>query len=372
MQAEDQSLKPIVLIVDDNPDDSTVVGDLLLPWYEVLVASSGEKALGILAQGPLPDLILLEIIMPVMDGYEVIGRLKDDPRTQSIPVIFLTAMDSRFDEEKGLDLGAVDYITKPIHAPILLARVRTHIELKKDKDILLNQNAYLEAEVEKRMRENEAIQDVSIRSLARLAEIRDDETGKHLLRTSLYVKTLAEILQKNPRFTSVLTDHVITLLAKSAPLHDIGKVGIPDRILMKPGKLTDEEWAIMKTHAWLGAQAIERAEQDAEVSLEFLVFAKEIAHWHHERWDGTGYPDGLGQDSIPISAKLMALADVFDALVSKRVYKEVFSYEQAREIIAAGRGNHFDPVLVDAFLANYERFVGIAEQHKDEASLMKA
>jgi putative two-component system response regulator len=372
MPAEDKNLKPIVLIVDDNPDNMTVVGDLLLPWYEVRVASSGERALGMLAQGPLPDLILLDIMMPVMDGYEVIGRLKDDPRTQSIPVIFLTAMDSTRDEEKGLELGAVDYVTKPIRAPILLARVRTHIELKKTKDILLNENAYLEAEVQKRMHENEVIQDVSIRALARLAEIRDDETGKHLLRTSLYVKTLAEILQKNSSFSSILTDHVITLLAKSAPLHDIGKVGIPDRILMKPGKLTDEEWVIMKTHAWLGAQAIERAEQDGEVSLEFLDFAKEIAHWHHERWDGTGYPDGLGQEAIPISARLMALADVFDALVSKRVYKEVFSYEQARQIIAAGRGSHFDPILADAFLANYEEFVGIAEQHKDEAAPMKA
>lgn len=359
-------MKPIVMVVDDNPDNMTIVGDLLLPFYDIRVATSGNRALEMLLQDPLPDLILLDVMMPVMDGYEVIAHLKNNDRTRSIPVIFLTAMDSTRDEEKGLELGAIDYVTKPIRPSILLARVHTQIELKKARDILLNQNAYLESEVAKRMRENEAIQDVSIRSLARLAEIRDDETGKHLLRTSLYVKTLAEILQKTPRFALTLTDHVIALLAKSAPLHDIGKVGIPDRILMKPGKLTEEEWTIMKTHALLGAQAIERAEQDAEVSLQFLDFAKEIAHWHHEKWDGTGYPDGLKWDEIPVSAKLMAMADVFDALVSKRVYKEVFSYEKAREIIVAGRGYHFDPFIADAFLENFDRFVQIAEQHKDE------
>ena len=369
MKVFDTNQKAIVMVVDDNPDNMTVVGDLLLPFYDVRVAPSGERALEMLSSDPLPDLMLLDIMMPAMDGYEVIHRLKTNPRTQHIPVIFLTAMDSTRDEEKGLELGAVDYVTKPIRAAILLARVHTHVELKKARDILLNENAYLEAEVAKRMKENEAIQDVSIRSLARLAEIRDNETGKHILRTSLYVKLLAEILQKTPRFALTLTDHVISLLAKSAPLHDIGKVGIPDRILMKPGKLTEEEWAIMKTHALLGAQAIEKAEQDAEVSLEFLEYAKEIAHWHHEKWDGTGYPDGLKWDEIPISAKLMALADVFDAIVTKRVYKEAFSYDKALGIIVAGRGYHFDPFIADAFIENYDQFVQIAEHHKDEAGV---
>lgn len=358
--------KSTILVVDDNPDNMTVVSDLLLPFYEILVAPSGKRALEILASEKLPDLILLDVMMPEMDGYEVIQRLKSDERTQNIPIIFLTAMDSTRDEEKGLSLGAVDYVTKPIRPSILLARVHTQVEFKKARDILQNQNLYLEAEIAKRMKENEAVQDVSIRALARLAEVRDDATGKHLLRTSLYVKALAKILQGNPRFTLVLTDHVIDLLAKSAPLHDIGKVGIPDRILMKPGKLTDEEWTIMKTHAWLGAHAIEMAEKDSEVSLEFLTLAKEIAHWHHEKWDGTGYPDGLKWDAIPISAKLMAIADVFDALVSRRVYKEGFSYEKTKEIIAAGRGFHFDPLILDAFISNYEIFTGIANLHKDE------
>lgn len=367
MNINEENNKPIVLVVDDNPDNMTVVSDLLMPFYEILVAPSGKRALEILDSERMPDLILLDVMMPDMDGYEVISHLKNNPKTKDIPVIFLTAMDSTRDEEKGLELGAVDYVTKPIRPSILLARVRTQVEFKKARDILQNQNVYLESEITKRMKENETIQDASIRALARLAEVRDDATGKHLLRTSLYVKTLAQILQKDPRYSLLLSDRVIVLLAKSAPLHDIGKVGIPDRILTKPGKLTDEEWVIMKTHAWLGAHAIEMAEKDSEVSLEFLKLAKEIAHWHHEKWDGTGYPDGLKWDEIPISAKLMAIADVFDALVSKRVYKEGFSYEKTHEIMAAGKGNHFDPVIADAFLENFDAFTQIADLHKDEA-----
>jgi putative two-component system response regulator len=291
--------------------------------------------------------------------------LKSNSQTHDIPVIFLTAMDSTHDEEKGLELGAVDYITKPIRPMIVLARVHTHLELKRARDVLRNQNSYLEAEISRRMKENELIQDVTIRALARLAEIRDQETGYHILRTSLYVKLLAEILQKKSKFNAQLSDETIKILTKSAPLHDIGKVGIPDEILRKPGKLTPHEWGIMQTHAELGARAIELAEKDSETTLEFLGLAKEIAHWHHERWDGTGYPDGLKGDEIPLSAKLMAIADVFDALVSKRIYKAAFTFEQARILIADGRSSHFDPDLVDAFIENYEKFVGIAIAHRD-------
>ena len=364
----DISRKDVILVVDDNPDNMTVVSDLLAPNYLVLVANSGPRALQIVAQEPKPDLILLDIMMPEMDGYAVMGLLKANPKTRDIPVIFLTAMDSTHDEEKGLEMGAVDYITKPIRPLILLARVRAQIELKHSRDLLANQNCYLEAEVARRMKENELIQDVSIRALARLAEIRDQETGFHILRTSLYVKALAQLLQKTPKYAHFLSDKTINLLAKSAPLHDIGKVGIPDQILRKPGKLTPDEWVIMKTHAQLGAQAIELAEKDAETSLDFLALAKEIAHWHHEKWDGSGYPDGLRGDEIPLSAKLMALADVFDALVSKRVYKEAFSYEDAKKIIQDGSGNHFDPLLVEAFMANYDQFVEISKTHKDIGS----
>lgn len=356
-----------ILIVDDSPENLDVLSELLQPFFLVRAANSGHKALRIAATAPRPDLILLDVMMPGMDGHEVFGRLRTDPATRDIPVIFVTAMDGKDEELQGLESGAVDYITKPIVPPILLVRVRTQLELKEARDRLQGQNAWLEAEVARRMRDNDLIQLVSIRALAHLAETRDPETGNHILRTQGYVEQLARLLQTHPRFKSQLSEHYVALLARSAPLHDIGKVGIPDAILLKPGSLTVEEWKIMKTHAEIGAVAIERAEVDAEQSVEFLALAKEIAHWHHEKWDGSGYPDGLKGDAIPVSARLMAVADVFDALISARVYKPALPFEEAREIIASGRGRHFDPDMVDAFLADFEAFVAIAERYRDDA-----
>jgi putative two-component system response regulator len=216
------------------------------------------------------------------------------------------------------------------------------------------------------MRQNQIIQEVSIHALARLAETRDPETGNHLRRTQNYVRTLAEALHENPRFSEYLQPHTVELLVRSAPLHDIGKVGIPDYVLLKPGKLTPEEWAIMQTHARLGHDAIELAEQDAEETVEFLAIAKEIAHYHHEKWDGSGYPKGLAGDAIPISARLMALADVFDALICRRVYKPPMPVEQARAIILEGRGSHFDPDIVDAFSHTFSTFTEIARRYSDD------
>jgi putative two-component system response regulator len=239
------------------------------------------------------------------------------------------------------------------------------LELKHARDWLRIENHHLETEVAKRMAENDLIQAVSIRALAHLAEIRDPETGNHILRTQGYVKQLAECLKTHPRFSALLSDQYIHLLSRSAPLHDLGKVGIPDVILQKPGKLNSEEWEIMKTHAYLGALAIESAEQDIEMPVDFLSLAKEIAHWHHEKWDGSGYPDGLVGDEIPVSARIMALADVFDALLSRRVYKEPSSYEIIRDIIHAGRAAHFDPDMVDAFLNHFSIFCDIADQHRE-------
>lgn len=357
-----------ILIVDDSPENLTVLSELLQPIYRVRAATSGRKALRIAVTAPRPDLILLDVMMPEMDGYQVFEQLRADPATCDIPVIFVTAMDNLEAELHGLDVGAVDYITKPIVPPIVLARVHTQLELKQAHDWLRDQNGYLETEVAKRMAENELIQEVSIRALAHLAETRDPETGNHILRTQGYVQQLAMYLRTHPRFASVLTDRYIQLLARSAPLHDIGKVGIPDAILQKPGPLTPEEWKIMKTHAKLGSEAIELAERDAAESVEFLSLAKEIAHWHHEKWDGSGYPDGLAGDSIPVSARIMTLADVFDALISRRVYKDPMPYNEVRDIIAAGRGRHFDPDMTDTFLAHFSVFCGIADNHRDPIS----
>ncbi len=304
--------------------------------------------------------------MPEMDGYAVLAQLRKVPATRDIPVIFLTAMSDAEDEEYGLELGAVDYITKPIKPVVVLARVRTQLEAKQVRVWLNDQNVALEAEVEWRMVENDLTQRVSIRALAHLAETRDPETGNHILRTQGYVQRMAEGLRLHPRFTTILNQHYIDLLTKSAPLHDIGKVGIPDNILQKPGPLTPQEWEIMKTHAKLGSDAIEQAEADIEKPLDFLVLAKEIAHWHHEKWNGSGYPDGLAGESIPISARLMAVADVFDALITKRVYKPAMSYLEAGDIIVEGRGKHFDPDMVDAFLAGFDDFVSIAKSYQDD------
>ncbi len=356
---------PVILIVDDSADNLRVLGDLLRPYYRVLAATSGANGLRVAGGSTRPDLILLDVMMPEMDGYAVLGRLRTDPATRKIPVIFLTALTDSGDEERGFELGAADYITKPITPAVVLARVKSQLEAKRARDWLSDQNATLEAEVAQRMAENDLTQRVSIRALAHLAETRDPETGNHLLRTQAYVQQLARGLCQHPRFASALSEHYIDLLGRSAPLHDIGKVGIPDDILLNAGQLTPEQWVVMERHAKLGSDAIEHAESDIEMPLAFLSLAKEIARWHHERWDGSGYPDGLAGDAIPLSARLMAIADVFDALITVRVYKPAMSYLAARTIIADGRGSHFDPDMVDAFLADFDEFVAIAERYHD-------
>ena len=357
-----------LLVVDDIPENLAVLGELLRDaGYQVKAANSGHTALRYAARPPYPDLILLDIMMPEMDGYQVITHLRADPATRSIPVIFLTALNDPRNEEQGLALGAADYITKPFHPALVLARVRAQLDVKRARDWLRDQNTILEAEVAQRLVENNLIQRVSIRALAHLAEMRDPETGNHILRTQSYVQVLARRLRNHPRFSAFLTEKTIELLTLSAPLHDIGKVGIPDHILLKPGKLTPEEWEIMKTHTVIGAKAIERAEIDVKTTIPFLSFAKEIARSHQEKWDGSGYPDGLARDAIPISARIMALADVFDALISVRAYKAAFPLDQAHTIISAGRGHHFDPDIVDAFLSEFDEFVAITQRYRDSS-----
>ena len=356
---------PTLLVVDDTPDNLMLMTDLLKDKYRVKAANSGEKALRVLQGDTLPDLILLDIMMPGMSGHEVAERLKRDPRTCDIPIIFLTAMAGTEDEIHGLELGAVDYITKPIRPALVLARVDTQLKLKAAKDFLRDHNDYLEKEVERRTREVTAIQDVAIQAMASLAETRDNETGNHIRRTQHYIKVLAEHLRDHPRFSPFLSEETIELLFKSAPLHDIGKIGIPDHILLKPGRFTEEEFEIMKTHTTLGRDAIQHAEDALGIRVDFLVLAKEIAYSHQEKWDGSGYPQALAGDEIPISARLMAVADVYDALISRRVYKLGMPHEEAVEIIRQGRGSHFDPDICDTFLANVEQFHAIAQRFAD-------
>ena len=247
----------------------------------------------------------------------------------------------------------------------MLARVKTHLLLKSARDFLKDQNAYLEEEVERRTKEVQVVQDTTIMAMGSLAETRDNETGNHIRRTQHYVRVLAEKLKANPGYAKDLDDTMIGLLYKSAPLHDIGKVGIPDRILLKPGKLTPEEFEIMKTHTTLGRDAIVAAEKHLPAPSSFLRHAREIAYSHQEKWDGSGYPEGLVGPLIPLSARLMAVADVYDALISKRVYKPPFTHEQAVGIIREGRGRHFDPDIVDAFVEVLDEFRKIAEVFAD-------
>ncbi|MCF6324834.1 MAG: two-component system response regulator [Gammaproteobacteria bacterium] len=355
---------PGILVVDDERFHLNVIVDLLSGEHKILVAKNGERALEIAASDPPPDLILLDILMPGMDGYEVCQKLKANAKTCAIPVIFLTVKRDVVDETHGFNLGAVDYITKPISPPIVRARVKTHLALKRALTELEQQKEHLEERVQERTLEIAHTQDVAIYCLASLAETRDSETGNHIRRTQHYVKALAEHLKDHPRFQQTLSDEVINLIYKSAPLHDIGKVGIPDRILLKPGKLDSDEWQEMKRHAAYGKDAINRAEQELG-STSFLAYAGEIALTHHEKWDGSGYPDGLKGDEIPISGRLMAISDVYDALISKRVYKPAFSHEKAVKIIIEGKGAHFDPDVVDAFLALEQEFVAIAKKFAD-------
>ena len=358
------SVNPTILVVDDAPANLSLLSGLLRDLYCVKAVNHGAKALKIASDEP-PDLILLDIMMPDMDGYEVCRRLKADPQTRHIPVIFLTSKSDIESEQMGMGLGAVDYVTRPISPPILLSRVRAHLVDADHARTLQVNNEYLEYEVSKRSRQLLALQDVTTLALASLAETRDSDTGNHLRRTQHYVQVLARHLRRHPRFADFLTEGRIQTLFKCAPLHDIGKVGIPDRVLLKPGRFEPAEWEIMKQHPTLGHDAIASAQSLGELSSEFLDIAKEIVYSHHEKWDGSGYPQGLAGDDIPISARLMAVADVYDALICRRIYKKAAPHAQAVKIIVAGRGSHFDPDMVDAFCAVAPEFQAIAERFID-------
>ena len=365
--------RPRVLVVDDTPENLQLMHALLRERYRVLLANGGVAALRLARLEPRPDLILLDIMMPELDGYAVCEALKADPETAPIPVIFLTARSQVEDEERGFRSGCVDYITKPISPPTLLARVANHLALKAASDLLAHNNRYLIEEVERRTREVQMVQDVTIMAMASLAETRDIETGMHIRRTQHYVRTLAERLRRmreeesrdTASMPAELSDEMIEIMYKSAPLHDIGKVGIPDAILLKPGPLDAAEFEIMKSHTTLGFETIAAAEKLLDAPSSFLSVARQIAFCHHEKWDGSGYPHGLAGEAIPLPARLMAVADVYDALISRRIYKEPFPHERAVAMIEAGSGSHFDPTVVRAFLSEAETFRAIAQRFRD-------
>jgi putative two-component system response regulator len=356
---------PTVLVVDDAPANLSLLAGLLNKAYRVKLASSGAKALE-LARRAAPDLVLLDVMMPEMDGYEVCQRLKADPLTAHIPVLFLTAMSQPEDEARGFEVGAADFIQKPISPAIVQARVRTHLQMKAYQDELTERNAWLQTQLAQRLSQVDQLREATLHVMISFAEFRDEETGNHVKRTQEYVRALATHLHAQGAYPELLNPMSIEHIAKSSPLHDIGKVAIPDHILLKPGRLDPPEMAIMRQHAMHGWEMLKRAAHRMGDDDGFLSHAMDIARYHHEKWDGSGYPDGLLRENIPLSARLMAVADVYDALISRRPYKEPMPHEQAVAFIHEGRGKHFDPSVVDAFDQTIDQFVRIARTWSDE------
>ena len=357
---------PIILIVDDSPDSITLLTEMLKDHYRTKIATNGASAIKAASRAPQPNLILLDVAMPGMDGYDLCLNLKRSTLTAHIPVIFLTGKIQPAEETRGFEVGAVDYIAKPISQPVVLARIATHLKLVGAQRELEHQNERLEELVRVRTEQLTRVQDATIVAMAAMAEARDDETGNHIRRTQHYIELLAKRLQNNVRFKYELNDESIKLLFKSAPLHDIGKVAVPDHILQKPSSLTPEEFEVIKLHTTRGGDAIRSVEKYLGESSDYLRFAREIAYSHQEHWDGSGYPEGLAGDEIPISARLMAVADVYDALISRRRYKPAFPHEKAVALLEQGRGTQFDPDVLDAFLEIQEAFRAIATEFADD------
>ena len=359
-----------ILVVDDSETNLDILSATLDKDYIITTAKDGESALEIIAK-KAPDLLLLDICMPGIDGYEVCRQLKKNSRTREIPVIFISGMKDGEYKTDGFKQGAVDYITKPFDVYEVKERVRTHLTNRLAKKILEQQNDVLECEIREAKKELSLAQEVTIECIASLAETRDPETGGHIKRTKKYVHALAEHLKNHPKYSDYLNDETIDLIYKSAPLHDIGKVGIPDSILLSTEKLSPKDWELMKTHCALGREALCTAEAQFG-PISFLQYAKEIAYTHHEKWDGTGYPEGLREEEIPVSGRLMALADTYDALISKRVYKPAFPHSKAVQIIIEDKGKSFDPNVVDAFLELEDTFRKIALRFADFAEEREA
>ena len=342
---ETDTSKPVVLVVDDTPFNIDVLRGVLSPKYTLKVATNGEKALTLARSYPQPELILLDVMMPGMDGYEVCRRLKSEETTRGIPVVFVTSMSEVEDEQRGFEAGGVDYITKPVSPPLVQARVVTHLKLHAHE-------RQLTALVKARTRELEATRLEIIRRLGRAAEFKDDETGQHVIRMSHYARLLAE--------AAGMSAEEVETLFHAAPMHDIGKIGIPEAILLKPGKLTEDEWKVMRKHPAIGAGIIGRHDHP------LLHTARIVALTHHEKWDGTGYPRGLAGDKIPLTGRIVAIAYVFDALTSERPYKEAWPVARAVDYLRSNAGSHFDPTLVELFIGRLDDVMKVRAMYVDQ------
>lgn len=348
LEPRNQLSRPVVLLVDDTPFNIDVLRGVLAGAYTLKVATNGEKALALAQMQPQPDLILLDVMMPGMDGYEVCQRLKANPQTRSIPVIFVTSMNEVEDEQHGFEVGGVDYITKPVSPPLVQARVATHLRLYAHE-------RHLSELVSARTRELESTRLEIIRRLGRAAEFKDDETGQHIIRMSHYTRILAE--------ASGMSAEDVEVLFNAAPMHDVGKIGIPEAILMKPSMLTDEEWKVMRKHPSIGAGIIGKHDHP------LLETARIVALTHHEKWDGSGYPRGLKGEKIPLGGRIVAIADVFDALTSERPYKPAWSEAEAVAFLRRESGRHFEPRLVELFIQHLPEIRHIRELYADQGPI---
>ena len=372
-----------IIAVDDQPDNLLILEDYLGREYAVTTFGRGQQLIDYFTAGGQADLILLDVVMPMPDGYTLCRWLKGGPLTRDIPVMFLTSLESSTDEAFALSLGAEDFIHKPLSQAVVLGRVRNHLLLAQARKSLQDQNRTLERMVAERTRKIQeqsdelarrssqiiAAQSATISAFCSLVEARDNETGNHILRTQHYMLALCEVMRLSPHHALELTDENITQIFKSAPLHDIGKVAIPDHILLKPGKLDPAEWEIMKRHAEFGAAAIAAAQGEiGNADTSFLEYARLIALTHHERWDGSGYPRALAGGDIPLAGRMMAVADVYDALISRRIYKPPYSHDEAIAMIVEERGKHFDPEIIDRMLTISGRFADIARRFADVGS----
>ena len=366
---------PHVLAVDDLRENTDLLRAFLKPkGFHVTAAFSGAEALAAVEASP-PDVILLDLMMPDMNGYEVCRRVKQDPVTRHVPVIVITGLAEREANIQAVEAGADDFLLKPFDSLLLEARIRSCLRSKilQDQIItyqeqLVQSNQHLEQCVEERTAQLARTQQVAVFSLAKLAESRDTETGEHLERMRCYAREVALYLLNKGEHPEMGDESFVDALFQSSPLHDIGKVGIPDRILLKPGKLTSDEFAIMKSHTLIGGDTLRAADIEAGKN-SFLAMGRDIAYFHHERWDGTGYPMGLKGEEIPLAARIVAVGDVYDALTSKRPYKRAFSHKESRDLIVAGKGTHFDPCVVDAFIACEETILKIRAQFRDSSEL---
>jgi putative two-component system response regulator len=354
-ETTDQTMKWRILLIDDSPSSLQMLAEILLQQgYEVFPFAGGREALKE-AENLHPDLILLDVVMPEMDGFEVCQALKKRDAMLDVPVIFLSALNKPEEIVRGFAVGGVDYVTKPYQVSEIKARVEAHLKIRGLQLELESHNRRLEDLVQEKVRELTASQMSTIFALAKLAEARDDETGRHLERTQRYCRRLSVVLKEAPPFKDLIDDVFVETIYHASPLHDIGKIGIPDKIVLKPGKLTGEEFEIMKTHTLIGAQTLE-AVRTAHPRNGFLGMSIAIARCHHERWDGSGYPLGLFRESIPLPARILAVSDVYEILRSKRPYKEPLDHAEAVRIIGQGSGIQFDPYVVKAFLDVEEEF----------------